>query len=399
MKQYDTIIIGAGIVGACVAHELTQQNQKVLLLDSKGIAKGGSGSAGAFVSPKIGKASPLHSLTNEAFSYARDFYLNYTPQYFVQTGVLRLAKDEIDSQKFDVYEKANQNEYEKYSARKLDSLGINSSLNNFYFPTSGICEAIEVCESLLKNIEVVVCEVTALSKKDGLWKVGEFEAKNIVLATGYKNDLIDIFQNFSESEALAPNKARLRPSIPSVTKTLIDIKYMGIHGVWGTRGDFKTSLKLEISMHQSLSISANKNGIIKLGATHQRAVKEPITKCQDEQSLILKKEASKLIDVSDFVLKESFCGMRSSSKDSFPLVGKVVDVEYMLKHYPLLKKGQKKPLKYIENLYVCNGVGGRGFVFAPLLAKILVELMVENEAVDKRVNPDRLFFKWCRKLI
>ena len=367
MKEYDTIVIGAGIVGACVAHTLTQQHQKVLVLDSKGIAKGGSGSAGAFVSPKIGKASPLHSLTNEAFGYARDFYIKHTPHYFAQTGVLRLAKDEMDTQKFYIYEQANQNEYEKYSAKKLASLGINSSFNNFYFPTAGICEAVEVCEALLKDIEVVVCEVKSLSKKEGLWEVGEFKAKNIVLATGYKNDLIDI-------------------------------SYMGIHGVWGTRGDFKTSLKLNISMHQSLSIGANQKGIIKLGATHQRAVKEP-TQCTDEESFKLKKEASKLVDVSDFVLKESFCGMRSSSKDSFPLVGRVIDVGFMLKNYPLLKKGQKKPLKYIENLYVCNGVGGRGFVFAPLLAKILVELMVEKKEVDKRVNPDRLFFKWCRKLL
>ena len=366
-KYYDTIIIGAGIVGACVAHTLNQHNQKVLVLDRKGIAKGGSGSAGAFVSPKIGKASLLHSLTNEAFSYAKDFYAKYTPEYFFQTGVLRLAKDETDSQKFNIYEQANQNKYEKYSSNKLQSLGVASSFSNFYFPQAGICESVEVCETLLKNIDVVIYELKALRKKEGLWEIGNFKAKNIVLATGYQDDLINI-------------------------------SYMGIHGVWGTRGDFKTSLDFPISLHQSLSIGANQKGIIKLGATHQREIKSP-TICKDDQSIKLKEEASKLVDVSDFVLKASFCGMRSSSKDSFPLVGRVIDVASMLKNYPLLKKGQKKPLEYIENLYICNGVGGRGFVFAPLLAKTLADLIVENKEVDKRVNPDRLFFKWCRKLL
>ena len=67
-NHYDTIIIGAGIAGATLAHTLTKKNQNVLVLDKNGIASGGSGAAGAFVSPKIGKGSALQTLTNEAFS-------------------------------------------------------------------------------------------------------------------------------------------------------------------------------------------------------------------------------------------------------------------------------------------------------------------------------------------
>ena len=119
-KIYDTIIIGAGIAGATAAYTLTQENQKVIVLDKNGIATGGSGAAGAFVSPKIGKGSALQTLTNEAFEYAKDFYLSTCPEHFHQTGVIRIPKDEVDAQKFGEYEKYNENTYEVYSKKKFN---------------------------------------------------------------------------------------------------------------------------------------------------------------------------------------------------------------------------------------------------------------------------------------
>jgi len=70
-----------------------------------------------------------------------------------------------------------------------------------------------------------------------------------------------------------------------------------------------------------------------------------------------------------------------------------------LEENPKLPRGMrlKEEPKKMENLYVCNGLGGRGFVFAPLMGKMLAESIVDGKEVDQRVNPDRLFLKWCRK--
>ncbi len=364
-KTYDTIIIGAGIAAATTAYALIQKGQKVLLLDKQGIASGGSGAAGAFVSPKIGKGSPLQTLTNQAFSFAKDFYLSTCPSFFHQTGVVRIPKDEADAQKFTEYAPFNENRYENYTSEQLHAQGIGVVFESFYFPEAGVCDAKEVCEFLLSGIEVVQYEVKEIIQEDGLWCVGEYNAHNLVLATGHESDLADL-------------------------------RYMGIKGTWGTRGDFTSKLSLDVSMHQSISVGANIEGIIKLGATHEKAVKE-VVPCKKEQALLLKEKASVLIDTSDLELREVFCGMRSGSKDYFPLVGKVIDVPLMLETYPAVTRGAKPKMKYVDNLFVCNGLGGRGFVFAPLMAKILAECIVEDNEVDPRVDPDRLFLKWCRK--
>lgn len=364
--EYDTIIIGAGIAGASLAYTLTQQNQKVLLLDKKGIAKGGSGAAGAFVSPKIGKGSPLLTLTNQAFVFAQSFYLSTCPNHFHQTGVLRIPKDAIDASKFIDYETYMSNSYQHYSKERLEELGIKCPFDSIYFDEAGDCDAVEVCHALLQGIDVAIHDAKTLKQENNLWTVDNYRSKNIVLATGYENHLLDM-------------------------------RYMGIKGIWGTRADFSSTLELPISMHQSMSVGANKEGIIKIGATHERAIHTAIP-CKKSQALALKEQASTLIDTSDLRLKNTFCGMRAGCRDYFPIIGSVIDVSYMLEQYPSLKKGSKAPLKYLENLYVFNGLGGRGFVFAPMMAEILASHITKGKEIDKSVCADRLFLKWCRKL-
>jgi tRNA 5-methylaminomethyl-2-thiouridine biosynthesis bifunctional protein len=365
-KTYDTIIIGAGIAGCCVAYTLQQKGQKILLLDRSAVAaSGGSGAAGAFVSPKIGKGSPLQTLTNEAFHFAKDFYLQHFPKYFHQTGVIRIPKDMEDAEKFSTYEAFNDSKYRWVNVKELKTLGIKNSEDSFMFQEAGVCDAPEMCAAILEQVPHAQCDVKSLSFEDGVWSVGEYSSKNIVLATGYQNDLFDM-------------------------------RYMGVKGTWGSRGDYRSDLNLKVSMHKSISVSANVNGIIKIGATHVKS-KEPCKVCDGEALKELFESASQMIDTNDFVLKETFCGMRSGSKDYFPLVGKVIDVPFMLEKYPTIMRGTKPKMKYVDNLYVSNGLGGRGFVFAPLMAKMLAECIVEGKEVDSRVKTDRLFLKWCRK--
>ena len=368
MNNYDVIVIGAGIAGCSSAYFLKQKGLKVLVLDRDGIAKrGGSAAAGAFVSPKIGKGSILQTLTNEAFEFAKNFYLEFFSEHFKQTGVIRIPKDEDDAKAFEEYEKYDNSQRQWLELKALKSLGIKRARESFLFDEAGVCDAPKLCEAFLKEIDYVQYEVKSLAYDEGLWSLGDHFASKLILATGYENKFFDM-------------------------------RYMGVKGTWGTRGDYETSLDLSVSMHKKISVSANLDGIVKIGATHEKEIKTCVA-CGTKPLKGLFSIASEMVDTSDFKLKETFCGMRAGSKDYFPLLGSVINVNEMLKLQPKLLRGEKlkdKP-KYIENLYVCNGLGGRGFVFAPLMGKMLAEHIVEGKPIDKRVNPDRLFLKWCRK--
>ncbi|AKF24553.1 FAD-dependent oxidoreductase [Sulfurovum lithotrophicum] len=371
-NTYDSIVIGAGIAGCCAAYALQSKGQKVLLIDRSSVAaSGGSGAAGAFVSPKIGKGSPLQKLTNEAFHFSKDFYLDNFPDYFHQTGVIRIPKDAEDAEKFHLYEAFNEAHYRRVSKEELERLGIHNCEESFLFEEAGVCDAPELCNAMMKQVPFQQFDVEQLIYNGNHWtllntKHETLSAQNIVLSTGYQN-------------------------------SLFDMRYMGVRGTWGSRGDYESRLDLKVSMHKSISVSANINGIVKLGATHVKS-KEPCMVCNGKPLQTLEEKAAQMVDTVDFKLKETFCGMRSGSKDYFPLVGRVIDVPFMFEAYPNIVRGAKPPLKYLENLYICNGLGGRGFVFAPLMAEWLAGFIMTGKEMDSRVDPDRLFLKWCRKL-
>ena len=368
MKIYDVIVVGAGIAGCSSAYFLKQRGLDVLVVDRAGVAAmGGSSAAGAFVSPKIGKGSELQSLTNEAFEFAKNFYLKHFPEHFKQTGVIRIPKDEDDAQKFSQYEAFNKSKREWIDEEHLEEIGIKKAFDSFLFNEAGVCDAPRMCKAFLEDIDYQQYEVETLVYEDNLWFIGNYRAKKLVLATGYENKFFDM-------------------------------RYMGVKGTWGSRGDYETSLDLDVSMHKKISVSANINGIVKIGATHEKEV-DTCMSCNGKPLEALFEVASSMVDTSDFKLKETFCGMRAGSRDYFPLLGSVISVSEMLEKYPKLPRGQqlKEEPKKMDNLYVCNGLGGRGFVFAPIMGKMLADNIVDGKEIDRRLNPDRLFLKWCRK--
>ncbi len=362
--MYDVAIVGAGINGTSVAYEFLKENKKVLILDMESVANGGSGAAGAFISPKFSKFGELKELLQDAFSYSMEFYNNNFTNHFTKTQLIHIAKDEADSEMLRFFK--------QNTTLKLKDVDKNYETETISLDTA-IIDAKPMCEALASGAEFVKHKVEDISYEAGVWVIdGIYKAKNVVLATG-------------------------------AYEHIVKEPYIKLSGVWGHRIDIKTTTKNSYSLHQFVSISPTKDGVLAIGATHDvhyhpQTSKEPYD-IESGRAELLEK-ASKTIKLDDVEVIKDYTGLRSGSYDYMPLVGELVISDDTLEIKGLrvqMKKQDYSKYIYYPNLYMINGNGGYGFVLAPYLAKILKDKILYGKKISDRISPARFFARWARR--
>jgi len=358
MKQYDYIIVGAGVAGCSVAYELRQHTDSILLLDKNcDVAQGASGAAGAFLSPLLGKPNSFKSLVTEALKYSIEFYTKNCPELIDTCGTTRIPKDESDKQKFQSYIPYMDFEYEE-------------DTDGYFFPIGSVVNSYEICKFLIKDVESRFgFEVNQIKYIDEQWILNEtLSTKNLILTTGYEMDLLEE-------------------------------EYIQIRPVWGRRIDVQTSSKVPYNYHKACSISRSKDAQISIGATHHRD-KDGVEKIeQNHQELLIK--ANDILSIEDPIIIGDHVGARASSFDYFPVVGELIDIKSTLKEFPYMIHGThvvSERFHRHRNLHILNGVGGRGFVLSPYLAKLLVANILNKEPIDKSLKAERFLLRYVKKL-
>ena len=372
--MYDIAIIGAGINGASVAYELSKAGKKVIIFDMDGVASGGSGAAGAFIAPKFSKGGELKELLHDAFVYSMEFYEKNFPHIFTKTELLHVAKDENSSEILREYKKSTTLELKEPSQAFLDSLTDNARAFEHICLDAGVVDARAMCMAMSKNAKYVKQKVESLVFDDGAWVINEtYSAKSVILATG-------------------------------AYESLISEPYIKLRGVWGHRIDIKTSTPNPYSLHQNVSISPSRDGVLAIGATHNvhyhpQTATEPYDIEEGRAELLQK--AGLTIELDDVEVIEDYVGLRSGSFDYMPLIGSLVLSKETLTCSDIrfkVKKPNYEAYTYYPNLYMINGNGGYGFVLAPYLAKMLSEHIVSGKKISDRLSPARFFARWARKL-
>jgi len=371
--MFDVAIIGAGINGSIMAYELRKEFQNIALFDMEGIAAGGSGAAGAFISPKFSKEGELKELLQEAFIYSMEYYKKHFKHYFHQAPLIHIAKDAKDAKILQSYKQTSSLDLLDIDTQSLTHLTQEALDKEKLSLKAGIVDAKEVCLEMAKSAKYIDKEIDTLVYDNGVWIINNFyNAKRIILATG-------------------------------AYKSVLDEPYINIRGVWGHRIDIKSTIKNSASLHQYVSISPSIEGKLSIGATHNvhyhpQTTQEVYNKEQGRAELLEK--AQKTFNLEEIEIIQDFTGLRSGSSDYMPLVGKVAISKESMKlgRYKLEnKKTDFEEYSYYPELYMLNGSSGYGFVFAPLLAKMLKEHIVQGKKISARLSPSRYFSRWARR--
>lgn len=138
-----------------------------------------------------------------------------------------------------------------------------------------------------------------------------------------------------------------------------------------TKGEVLTIQSTEIPEHEALNrkcfILPIGNQQFKLGSTY--TWKTPNVIITEEAKTELIANARNLID-ADFKIIHHEAGVRPTVPDRRPVIG----------NHPKFKK-----------LYIFNGLGTKGYMMAPLLAKEIVEHIEDNSPLHKEVDVQRYF--------
>lgn len=377
--MYDYLIIGAGAAGCAIAHFLKKAGKSVAIIDRDGVAFGASGAAGAFLSPLAGKKNLYNSFVNDSLSFSLDFYKELSSESFIKKGVLRVTDENFSK------DRLNEIENEHYSSEKLQALSIDfKEIDGFFYKDAGHINPAEISKKMIEGCDFYKKEILELKYENTIYNADGIKAKNIILTQG-------------------------------VSSSLVDAPYIELSPIFGLRIDAKTSTKIPFNIHKSISISTNKrDNTIAIGATQQRHDSKEMlcnTSCDkcsfyvdDEKAQVeyLLEKASELIELRDLEVIKIYKGARASIKSYFPVVGELIDYDATLEKYPSIKNGTKIPkesLLYHPNIFIINALGSRGFVFAPYLAKILSQYLLEKTEIPEEISTQKLFFKYARKKV
>jgi glycine oxidase len=210
-----------------------------------------------------------------------------------------------------------------------------------------------------------------------------------VLKTGYVDTalLLDIYHNYLEKLGIL-RKERFNYSAIEIfddyiqygelkAQQMVFAEGFGLHSnpffyylpLDGTKGELfiirATNLNIDVIVNTSVFILPLGNDLFKVGATYNWNDKTDLPTEEGKQELI---DRIKEIVNCEFEIIEHFAGVRPTVKDRRPLLGSHSD---------------------FKNLYVLNGLGTRGVMLAPAMAKDLFNFIEFDKPLDKSIDIKR----------
>lgn len=345
IKTYDYIIVGLGIAGLTFCETLIKKNKTFIVIDVP-ILSSTRISAGIINPMVLKRFTPVWN-AEEHINYAFTFYKNLEKKletsFFNEMPMYRIFTSVQEQNDWVVA--SDKTELSTYLSSKLYK-NLNSAIKTPYgsgkVNFTGVVNTQILLKSytnLLKNKHILLEEkfdYNELKIKTGSVIYKDITAKNIVFSEGY----LTRNNPFFKKELLIPNKGEF-----------IVIK--------------SKELQLNTILKSSVFIVPLGEDLYKIGATYDREDSTLKPTLQARASL---ENAFKKITNVPFTVISQTAGMRPTTIDRRPLLGNTY---------------QEK------NIFFFSGLGTRGIMSAPTLAKKLYNYIENDIALDKEIDIKR----------
>ncbi|ESU23360.1 FAD dependent oxidoreductase [Flavobacterium enshiense DK69] len=345
----DYLIVGSGIAGICFAETALQGGKSFLVVED--FSSSSSKVAGGLYNPVILKRFSQVWQATQQLEYGLPFYakieerLNVTFDYKIPV-YRKFASIEEQNNWFQAADKPTLSPFlstriiqKQYKSISSD-FGFGEVLHTGYVDTAVFINS--YVEYLQKNNLFLneTFDYSAITFLDNAVKYKDIEAKHIIFAEGF---------------GLQHNQYFNQLPLDGTKGELLIIK--------------APELNLDVVLKSSIFILPIGNDLFKVGATYNWDDKTDLPTEEGKKELI--DNLKELIDC-DFEVVDHFAGVRPTVNDRRPLVGTHAE---------------------FGRLHILNGLGTRGVMLGPTLAKDLFENIENQKPLDMQIDIKRFIKK------
>lgn len=348
MESQHVLIIGAGLAGTSLAHQLLAKGHRVQLID-RGTNHSTAVAAG-MVNPMVFRRMNKSWRLDEFISEARNFYLQLEQtvqdKLFHPIVIRRMLSSEQERNYW--LERQKSPEFTDYLA-EINSEDESYSLAQNHFGSGRLKSSFWVDAKRYYDLNI-----------------GYFERKGSLLKEDFDSSSFD--ENSLIYKGISYDKV-----VFSVGYHQIDTPFFKELPIQQTKGQTIRIRSEEVPENESLNrkcfVLPLGNHVFRIGATYEWD--NPDLNPTEEAKQELIGHLNVLGDFSYDILDQQV-GVRPTVLDRRPILGA---------HHS------------IKNVFLFNGLGTKGYLMAPTLARELADFMFEGKPLDKEISIERFYKK------
>lgn len=347
--EVDYLIVGSGLAGICFAETCLLHHKKIIVLNDT--SQNSTTIAGGLYNPIILKRFTKIWEAEAQLAISIPFYkkleVKLHTTFLYEIPLLRkLNNIEEQNNWFAASDKPN---LSRYLSSELEPLNNEAIQSNYKFG--------KVHETGFLD--------TAKFKK--------YYTNYLIAENGYLEETFDYSKLVIQDDQVAYHAIRAKKIVFAEGFGLHNNPYFNNLPLDGTKGELliikAENLKLNEIINSSIWILPLGNDLYKVGATYNW--EDKTNQKTEEAKLELVTNLKELLNC-DFEIIEHLAGVRPTVKDRRPLLGK---------HY-----------KH-NNLFILNGMGTRGVLFAPYLSDKLFQYIENGIPLNNEISIERIYKK------